>query len=327
MMVQQDGSRGDIILYSSPEGGIELDVRLQQETVWLSQKQMSDLFGKDVRTINEHVRNVFDDGELEKDRTIRKFRIVRKEGQRQVQREIEHYNLDMIISVGYRVKSLQGVRFRQWATRILRNHIVQGYTVNQSRLQELNRAVKLITDTAHHRAIGGDEAKALLAVIGDYGRALGLLDDYDHQRVRVPETKKRAVQPLDYDEALRIVEQLRNRFAESDVFGVEKDKGLDAALGAIMQTFGGKDLYPSIEEKAANLLYLLVKNHAFVDGNKRIAATLFLWFLERNDLLIQDTGEDLVSNETLVAMTLMIAESHPEERETLVRIIVHLLCH
>lgn len=325
-MVRQDGSRGDIILYSSPEGGIELDVRLEKESIWLTQKQMSLLFEKDTDTIGLHLRNIYREGELEELATTEDSSVVQQEGKRTVRRKVRLYNLDAVISVGYRVNSKRGTQFRIWATKVLRDYIVQGYTVNQSRLQELNRAVKLITDTAHHRAIGGDEAKALLAVIGDYGRALGLLDDYDHQRVRVPETKKRAVQPLDYDEALRIVEQLRNRFAESDVFGVEKDKGLDAALGAIMQTFGGKDLYPSIEEKAANLLYLLVKNHAFVDGNKRIAATLFLWFLKRNDLLIQDTGEDLVSNETLVAMTLMIAESHPEERETLVRIIVHLLC-
>ena len=319
-------SRGVIVIYQATGGGVELDVRLEQETIWLTQKQMSELFDKDVRTINEHIGNLFKEGELEREATIRNFRIVRQEGKRQVRREIEHYDLDVIISVGYRVKSQRGVRFRQWATGVLRDHIVQGYTVNQSRLRDLNQAVKLIADTARRRDLSGDEAKALLTVVGDYNRAMELLDDYDHQRVGKPPAHGAVTHPLEYDEALRIVEQLRSRFDESAVFGVEKDKGLDSALGAVMQTAGGRDVYPSLEEKAAHLLYFLVKNHAFVDGNKRIAAALFLWFLERNGALVAADGRALLSNAALVAMTLMIAESRPEEKDVLVRIVTHLLC-
>ena len=319
-------SRGEIVIYQATDGGVELDVRLEQETIWLTQKQMSELFDKDVRTINEHIGNLFKEGELEREATIRNFRIVRQEGKRQVRREIEHYDLDVIISVGYRVKSQRGVRFRQWATGVLRDHIVQGYTVNQSRLRDLNQAVKLIADTARRRDLSGDEARALLAVVGDYNRAMELLDDYDHQRVGKPPARGAVTHPLEYDEALRIVEQLRSRFAESAVFGVEKDKGLDSALGAVMQTAGGRDVYPSLEEKAAHLLYFLVKNHAFVDGNKRIAAALFLWFLERNGALVAADGRAVLSNAALVAMTLMIAESRPEDKDVLVRIVTHLLC-
>jgi len=322
-MTTDTTERGEIIIYQSPEGGVNLDVRLEQETIWLSQKQMSKLFAKDVRTINEHIANLFNEGELEREPTIRKFRIVRREGTRNVQREIEHYNLDVVISVGYRVKSQQGVQFRQWATRVLRDHILKGYTVNASRLRDLNQAVKLIADTAERRDLSGDEARALLAVVGDYNRALDLLDDYDRQRVTKPETSGEVVHPLEYEEALRIVERLRDQFAESAVFGVEKDKGLASALGAVMQTVGGREVYPSLEEKAAHLLYFLVKNHAFVDGNKRIAAALFLWFLSRNGFL----NKTNLAEGTLVAMTLMIAESRPDEREILVRIVTHLLCH
>lgn len=323
-MKEQD-ARGEILLYSSPDGGVTLDVRLAKESIWLTQRQMSVLFDKNVRTISEHVGSVFQEKELERDRTVRKFRIVQVEGRRDVVRDVEHYSLDMVISVGYRVKSMQGVRFRQWATRTLRDHFVQGYTLNQARLKELNRAVKLIVDTAHRRTLEGDEAKALLAIIGDYSRALGLLDDYDHQRLTLPETRGMVLMPLGYAEALRVVDRLRGAFAESDIFGVEKDHGLEASLGSIMQTFDGNELYPSMEEKAANLLYFLIKNHPFVDGNKRIAAALFLYFLDRNAARLRPEGDALVSNETLVAMTLMIAESRPEEKEDLVRIVVHLL--
>jgi len=322
-MTTGTSSRGEIVLYQTPDGTVELDVRIEQENLWLNQKQMSELFDKDVRTINEHIGNVYAEGELERKGTIRKFRIVRQEGKRQVQREIEHYDLDVIISVGYGVKSQRGVRFRQWATRVLRDHILKGYSVNRNRLRDLNRAVRLVADTARRRDLSGDEAKGLLAVIGDYNRALGLLDDYDHQRVSKPEATGEVIHPLEYEEALRVVDRLRSEFAESDIFGVEKDKGLASALGAIMQTAGGQEVYPSLEEKAANLLYFLVKNHAFVDGNKRIAAALFLWFLNQNSGL----DKTKLSEGTLVAMTLMIAESRSGERDILVRILTHLLCH
>lgn len=317
---------GEIILYETPEGDIRLDVQLERESIWLTQKQMSQLFDKNTDTIGLHLRNIFKEGELAESATTEESSVVQQEGNRKVRRKVRFYNLDAIISVGYRVNSKRGTQFRIWATGILRDHILQGYTVNESRLRDLNRAVKLIADTAKRRDLSGDEARALLAVVGDYRRALSLLDDYDHQRVSKPEAPGQVIHPLEYEEALRIVDQLRDEFAESTVFGVEKDKGLASALGAIMQTAGGQDVYPSLEEKAAHLLYFLVKNHAFVDGNKRIAAALFLWFLERNDALTAAHGQPRISNATLVAVTLLIAESRPSEKDILARIVTHLLC-
>jgi len=243
-----------------------------------------------------------------------------------VRRSVRFYNLDAIISVGYRVNSKRGTQFRIWATKILRDHIIQGYTVNERRLRELEKSVKLIAGVVERRDLSGDEARALLQVVSEYSHALDLLDDYDHQRVDAPERTSDVTHILSYEEALRIVDRLRGRFGEAAVFGIEKDKSLASALGAVMQTFDGKDLYPGLEEKAAYLLYFLVKDHAFIDGNKRIAAALFLWFLERNGALYNQVGRRLISDAALVAMTLMIAESRPEEKDVLVRIVMHLLC-
>jgi death-on-curing family protein len=320
------GPGGEVVLYRASDGTVTLDVRLEQETVWLSLNQMAALFERDKSVISRHLRNVFEENELDPQATVANFATVQKEGERTVTRQVEFYNLDAIISVGYRVNSKRGTQFRIWATRVLRDHIVRGYSVNQKRLRDLNQAVRLIADTAKRRDLSGDEAKALLRVVGEYSRALDLLDDYDHQRVLPPQATGKVVHILNYEEALRIVSQLRKRFGGSALFGAEKDKGLASALGAVMQTFGGTDVYPSLEEKAAHLLYFLVKNHAFVDGNKRIAAALFLWFLERNGILVNSAGERLISDAALVAMTLMIAESRPEEKDVLVRIVTHLLC-
>jgi death-on-curing family protein len=317
------GSKGELVLYQDSDGGVELSVRLEAESLWLSLMQMAELFERDKSVISRHLRNIFEEGELDRESVVAKNATTAADGKTY---QVEFFNLDAIISVGYRVNSKRGTQFRIWASRVLRDHILQGYTVNQNRLRELNQAVRLVADTARRIDLSGDQARALLQVIGDFDQALDLLDDYDHQRVSLPRAARKVSHPLEYEEALRIVEQLRSRFAESQVFGVEKDKSLASALGAIMQTFDGKELYPSLEEKAANLLYLLVKNHAFVDGNKRIAAALFLWFLERNGVLVGTSGEPLISNATLVAVTLMIAASRPEEKETLVRVVTHLLC-
>ena len=320
------GPTGEIVLYKAPDGTTSLDVKLEQETVWLSQVQMSELFAKDRRTISEHISNVFKEKELTKKRTIRKFRIVQKEGGRSVERAVDFYNLDVIISVGYRVKSQRGTQFRIWATRVLRDHLLKGYSVNERRLRDLNQAVRLIAGVVDRRDLSGDEAKALLRVVGEYRFALDLLDDYDYQRVGAPPAGGKTVHPLTYPEALRIVEQLRERFGGSSLFGRQKDEGLQSALGAIMQTFDGKDVYPSLEEKAAHLLYFLIKNHAFVDGNKRIGAAVFLWFLEKNGALRDRKGVQRISAAALVAVTLLMAESKPEEKEIIVRIVTHLLC-
>ncbi|MFP5404589.1 MAG: RhuM family protein [Gammaproteobacteria bacterium] len=235
------------------------------------------------------------------------------------------YNLDMIISVGYRVNSLRGTQFRIWATNVLRQHLVQGYTVHAQRLKELNQAVRLVADVAHRRTLSGDEATALLEVVADYAYALEVLDDYDHQRVRLGEVSPGPVAVLDLDEARQVIVRMGERFGASPLFGREKDEGLEGSLSAVMQTFGGQDVYPSLEEKAAHLLYFLVKNHHFVDGNKRIAAALFLWFLQKNRALYREDGGKRIADNALVAMTLLIAESRPDEKDVLVRVVVNLI--
>jgi prophage maintenance system killer protein len=238
---------------------------------------------------------------------------------------VAFHALDAVISVGYRVNSKRGTQFRIWATSVLRDHLLKGYSVNERRLRELNQTIRLIADVASRRELSGDEAKALLSVVADYSFALDLLDDYDHQRVSVGITTPGVVKPLDYDEARRMVNRLAEKFGGSDLFGREKDDSLKGALGAVMQTFGGKDVYPSIEEKAANLLYFLIKDHPFVDGNKRIGAALFLWFLEKNGALYRPDGTKRIIDAALVAMTLLIAESKPAEKDLLTRVLINLI--
>lgn len=314
-----------IEIYQTKDKRTHVEVRFDDETVWLSQKQISDLFQKDVRTVSEHITNLYKEKELARNRTIRKFRIVQKEGKRSVERRVECYNLDVIISVGYRVKSKQGIQFRQWATQRLKEYLVQGYTVNEHRLKELQQTMRLISDVALRRDLSGDEAKALLHVIGDYTYALDLLDDYDHQRINIRNTTAGVVESISYEEAQRIIGQLRKRFNASELFGREKDKSLQSSLNVIFQTFNGKDLYPSIEEKGAHLLYFLVKNHSFTDGNKRIAAALFLWFFEKNNMLYAHDGTKRIADNALVAMTLLIAESKPADKEVLVNVVINLI--
>ena len=316
---------GEIVFYSAPDGTVKLDVRLENETIWLSQKQMSLLFGRDSDTIGLHIRNAYKEGELEESATTEESSVVQNEGGRSIHRKVRFYNLDVVISVGYRVKSVNGTRFRQWATRVLHDHLIRGYTVNEQRLKELNQAIRLISDVTNRRELTGDEATALLRVIGQYSAALDLLDDYDYQRVTTPGAGTTVTHALNYDEAMRIVTHLRSRFGSSELFGREKDDSLRSALGAVLQTWDGTDLYPGVEAKAANLLYLVVKDHAFLDGNKRIAAALFLWFLDNNNALYNASGERRFSGAALVATTLLIAESKSDEKDVLVRIVTHLL--
>lgn len=329
MMIKTKGTApkpgGKIVLYKAADGGPALDVRLDKETVWLSQRQMAELFGKDTDTVGLHIRNIFREGELKESATTEESSVVREEGGRTVRRTVGIYNLDVIISVGYRVNSKRGTQFRIWATRVLREHLVRGYTVNAQRLQELKQAVRLVANVAERRDLTGDEAKALLRVVADYSYALEVLDDYDHQRVRLGAVSRRKVSALSIDEARRAVETMRGRFGGSALLGREKDQGLEGSLAAVMQTFGGADVYPSLEEKAANLLYFLVKNHHFVDGNKRIGAALFLWFLEKNRALYRNDGTKRIADNALVAMTLLIAESRAGEKDVLVRVVVNLI--
>jgi prophage maintenance system killer protein len=320
-----DYGRDAIVLYNDSDGTIKLDVRLVRETLWLSQKQMAELFDKDTDTIGLHIRNIYKESELEKAATTEDFSVVQWEGSRSIRRRVKFYNLDMIISVGYRVNSKRGTQFRIWATGVLREHLVRGYSVNERRLRELNQAVRLISDLAGRRELTGDEAAALLRVVGDYSYALELLDDYDHQRVKTGAVSTGETLFIKYDEARRIVERLHQEFGASSLFGQEKDESLRGALGAIHQTFDGKDLYPSLEEKAAHLLYFLVKNHPFTDGNKRIAAALFLLFLQKNGRLYRDDGSKRIADNALVAMTLLIAESHPADKSIIASMIVNLI--
>lgn len=326
MSKHTDNPSGEIILYEESDGRVALEVRLEQDTIWLTLSQIATLFERDKSVISRHLRNIYKEGELDRPSTVAKNATVQEEGGRTVTRQVEFFNLDAIISVGYRVNSKRGTQFRIWATNVLREHIQKGYTVNEQRLHDLNRAVRLIADVVDRQDLSGDEAASLLRVVGEYSRALDLLDDYDHQRIHKPVALNKSVYMLTAEEARRIVEKLRERFGESSLFGVEKDMGLESALGAVMQTAGGKDVYPSLEEKAAHLLYFLVKNHAFVDGNKRIAAALFLWFLERNGVLLKQDGNRLISDGALVATTLMISTSLPGEKDIVVHIVMHLLC-
>lgn len=313
---------GEIVLYRAPDGTVNLDVRLERETVWLSQKQIAEVFDTERSVVTKHLRNIFASGELQQDSGCAFFAHTAADGKTY---KVEFYNLDAILSVGYRVNSKRGTQFRIWATRVLREHILKGFTVNERRLKELNKAVRLIADVAERRALTGDEATGLLRVVGDYSRALDLLDDYDHQRVGLTDVTAREAVPVTYEEALRAVTRLRIQFGGSELFGREKDNSLRGSLAAVVQSFGGKDVYPSLEEKAAHLLYFLVKNHPFVDGNKRIAAAVFLWFLEKNGALYRSDGSKRIADNALVAMTLLIAESRPAEKDILTRVVVNLI--
>ena len=319
-----------IVIYQSADGEASLDVRLEQETVWLSQKQMAELLDKDTDTIGLHIRNIYKEGELEPDATTEKSSVVQNEGGRKVRRTLKIYNLDVIISVGYRVKSQRGTQFRQWATKVLREHLVQGYTINQQRLgeqaqklAEMQQAVELLSRTLEQQQLVNDLGKDVLKVIADYAYALDLLDRYDHGTLSIEKTSGTTDFVLDYKSANEIVLSMKDNF--EGLFGIEKDQGFKSAIGTIYQTFDGKELYPSAEEKAANLLYFIVKNHAFSDGNKRIAAAPFIYFLNSNNILYRADGSKRLADNTLVALTLLIAESKPEEKDTIVKVVVNLI--
>jgi prophage maintenance system killer protein len=314
--------KGEIVLYQSPDGKTALDVHLEGETLWLSQKQLSDLFQTERSVITKHLRNIFRSGELEKNSVCAKFAHTAEDGKVY---QTTFYNLDAIISVGYRVNSKRGTQFRIWATNVLRDHIQKGYSVNQRRLKELRQSLRLVGEVLDRYEVDSDQAKALLRVVTDYGYALDLLDDYDHQRIRAGRVRKGKVKEISYSETIQLITQLRKTFGASPLFGKEKDAGLESSLQTIMQSFDGRDLYTSLEEKAAHLLYFLVKNHSFVDGNKRIAAALFLWFMEKNRALYGKDGKKRIADNALVAITLMIAVSDPAEKETMVKLIVNLI--
>lgn len=327
-------NQNPIEIYQAQDGTTQVEVRFENDTVWLSQAQMAMLFDKDIRTINEHITNIFDDEELEKESTIRKFRIVRQEGKRQVNREIEHYDLDMIISVGYRVKSKQGISFRRWATARLKEYLTQGYTINQKRLQqnahELEQALALIQKTANSSELTLESGRGLVDIVSRYTHTFLWLQQYDEGLLTEPQTQQGGTLPT-YAEACSALAELKSQLMAkgeaSDLFGRERDNGLSAILGNLDQSVFGEAAYPSIEAKAAHLLYFVVKNHPFSDGNKRSGAFLFVDFLHRNGRLFDHNGHPVINDTGLAALTLLVAESDPKQKETLIRLIMHMLKH
>ncbi|WP_314848087.1 virulence protein RhuM/Fic/DOC family protein [Rothia dentocariosa] len=309
-----------IIIYQPHADQPAVDVRLEGETVWLSQRQMAELFDVDVRTISEHLSNVFSSGELVKEATIRKFRIVRHEGTRNVTRSVEHYNLDAIISVGYRVKSATATQFRIWATKRLREYLMQGYSINQQRLEQLGQIVEVMARADNHLVAGTGE------VLAAYLPSLQTLRDYDEGTLSASESTGNApVWQLTHAEAQAIIARARSEFPQDRLFGIENGDKLKSVVATIYQSFAGEDLYPTTEQKAANLLYLMVKDHPLVDGNKRSAAALFIEFLAQNNLLFSADGTPLVSNNALAAMTLMVAMSSPKEKDLMVALVERLI--
>ena len=323
-------NRGEIIIYRAADNSVQLDVHMEQETVWLNLNQMALLFDRDKSVISRHIRDVYNEHELSREATVAKNATVQKEGNRDIVRQIEYYNLDVIISVGYRVKSQRGVQFRQWASKVLKDYLVKGFAINEKlrreQLSDLRQLVQIVGRTMQSKAIEStDETQAIFDVVVDYTYALDTLDNYDYERLNVSETTPEIRFRATYENAMQTINALRDKFGGSTLFGNEKDDSFKSSIGQIYQTFGGQDLYPSVEEKAAMLLYLVTKNHSFSDGNKRIAATLFLWFLNNNGILYREDGTKRIADNTLVALTLMIAESRTEEKDTMVKVVVNLI--
>ena len=313
-----------IIIYQSEDGKTQLDVKLEGETVWLSTRQMAELFNKEESNIRRHVNNVFKEAELKRENNVHFLHV------NGVKKPVPYYTLDVIISVGYRVHSQRGVRFRQWANSVLKQYLVKGYAINENirkqQIAELRQLVQVVSRTIQQQpAKSTDESNALFDVVVDYTYALDTLDDYDYQRLHISRITKEEPFHATYENAMHEIDLLRQKFGGSVLFGNEKDESFKSSIGQIYQTFGGVELYPSVEEKAAMLLYLVTKNHSFSDGNKRIAATLFLWFMNNNNILYRPDGSKRIADNTLVALTLMIAESKTEEKDIMVKVVVNLI--
>jgi len=332
-MKTAEPNKGEIVIYKTKDGKTSLDVKLEEESIWLSQKQMADLFYKDVKTINEHIKNIYKERELEEKLTIRKFQIVQKEGERLIERKIEYYNLDMVISVGYRVNSKQGTQFRIWATQVLKDHIIKGYTINSKRLPEVNfkeleQALVLVKGTLN-KQLTSDEATGLLKIITDYANSWVLLQQYDSNKLEEPKKKHKPKYIINYENALEAISKLKSDLKSkkeaSDLFGNQRDKSFEGIIANLYQTFGGDELYPSIEDKAAHLLYFIIKDHPFTDGNKRIGAFLFILFLSNNRYLFKANGERKINDNALVALALLIAESNPKQKDTMIKLIMNFI--
>lgn len=331
-MAEPQNLNNQIVIYQSEDGRTQLDVKLEGETVWLSQAQMSELFGKDRTVIGRHIRNIFKEGELDEKVVCAKNAHTTQHGaiadKKQTQ-EYTVYNLDVIISVGYRVKSRRGVEFRRWANSVLKQYLIKGYAVNErirkQQIAELRQLAQVVGRAIQQPVSPTDESNALFDVVVDYTYALDTLDDYDYQRLNISKTTKEEPFHATYENAMHEIDLLRDKFGGSALFGNEKDDSFKSSIGQIYQTFGGVELYPSVEEKAAMLPYLVTKNHSFSDGNKRIAATLFLWFMNNNGILYRKDGSKRIADNTLVALTLMIAESRTEGKDVMAKVVVNLI--
>ncbi len=322
-------SNSHIEIYQVENGNTEISVRLENETVWLSLNQMVDLFLRDKSVISRHISNIFKEGELDKQSVVAKNATTAADGKIY---QVDFYNLDVIISIGYRIKSQRGTQFRIWANKILKNYLIKGFSINEKRLTQQNEqlkklqdSVKLLGDVLNYKELNTDESVGLLTIISDYAYALDILDRYDYQNLDIRKTSGKETYHLDYNEAKKQIAIAKKAFGNSELFGREKDDSLKSSLSTIYQTFDGKDLYPSVEEKAANLLYFITKNHSFTDGNKRIAAFIFLYFLERNRIQFDEFGKKRIADNALVALTLMIAVSKSEEKDTMIKVIVNLI--
>ena len=319
-----------IVIYQTADGQTQIDVRMENETVWLTQAQMADLFQTDRTSIVRHVNNIYKSEELEREATCAKIAQVQIEGKRKVNRNIPYFNLDMIISVGYRVNSKRGTQFRQWANKVLKEYLIKGYAINNrlsvQKYEELSQLVHLLGRTINNeKELIDSDTRELVNVVTDYTYALDTLDRYDYQQLTIEYTTIEESFRATYNSAMETIATLKDKFGGSSLFGREKDGSFKSSIGQIYQTFDGTELYPSVEEKAAMLLYLVVKNHSFVDGNKRIAATLFLWFMQNNGILYNPNGTKRISDGTLVALTLMIAESRSDEKDIILKVIVNLI--
>lgn len=322
-------NNSQLVIYQTPQGDTRIDVTVKGESIWLTQRQIADLFGTKRQAITKHLKNIYASGELGQEATSSKMELLQMEGNRYIKRQREYYNLDAILSVGYRVNSKNATAFRIWANKVLKQYLLQGYAINErvaaQKFDELSQLVKVLGRTIRNQEKLTEDSRPLLEVVVDYAYALDTLDRYDYQKLKIEDTTESEAFHATYENAMAVIRELHEKFGGSTLFGNEKDDSFKSSIGQIYQTFGGVDLYPSVEEKAAMLLYLVTKNHSFSDGNKRIAATLFLWFLNGNGILYNEDGTKRIADNTLVALTLMIAESRTEEKDTMVKVIVNLI--
>lgn len=310
----------NIFIYKK-ENEVQVEITYENDSLWLNLNQISTLFDRDKSVISRHIKNIYKEKELPEYSTVAKNATVQYEGNRKINRKIEFYNLDIVLAIGYRVSSAKGTQFRIWANKILKEYLVKGYSINEKRLEQLQKTIQLVQRTSKFT----ENKEDLLDILADYSSALDILDKFDHQSLTKNNVNNTVSYKIDYNEAKTAIEKLKVKFGGSNLFGNEKDNSFKSSIATIDQTFDGKELYPSIEEKAANLLYFVVKNHSFSDGNKRIAAWLFIWYLDKNNFLYKPNQSKRIENNTLVALTLMIAESNPNEKEMMINVIINLI--